>query len=403
MAIQKKDFTYKGKTSRGEKVTGIIKARNKREAQALLRQQDIVSATVQEKKKPSKFSLGKKISAMDVAAFSRQMATMQTAGIPLVQALNLIINGTEKPDMVKLIKSIKESVEGGTTLAYSLMKHPQYFDELYCNLVLSGEQSGTLDKMLARIATYKEKTESLKRKIKKAMYYPIAVLVIATVVTVLLLVKVVPTFKDLFEGFGAELPAFTLLVLKISDTLQQYGGWCFIGVVATTWIFIKSYKKNVKFKNKVQEKILKLPIFGNILHKAVIARFTRTLSTTFAAGVPLTDALVSVAKASNNIVYFRAIMQIKDNVSAGKPMYQAMATSGLFPAMVNQMVSIGEETGNLEEMLDKVANIYEEEVNLAVDGLTTLLEPLIMVILGVVVGGLVIAMYLPIFKLGSVI
>lgn len=403
MPAQKKEFTYKGKTSKGERVTGIIKARNKREAQALLRQQDILSAVVQEKKKPSRFSFKNKITAMDIAAFSRQMATMQTAGIPLVQALNLIINGTEKPSMTQLIRKIKESVEGGSTLAVSLSKHPDYFDELYCNLVLSGEQSGTLDKMLARIATYKEKTESLKRKIKKALYYPIAVLAIAAIVTVLLLVKVVPTFKELFDGFGAELPAFTMFVLKISDSLQEYGGWIFIGLAAILYLFMKSYKKNKKFRDSMQEKVLKLPIVGNILHKAVIARFTRTLATTFAAGVPLTEALISVAKASNNIVYFRAIMQIKDNVSAGKPMYQAMATSGLFPAMVNQMVSIGEETGNLEEMLDKIANIYEEEVNLAVDGLTSLLEPLIMLILGVIVGGLVVAMYLPIFKLGSVI
>jgi type IV pilus assembly protein PilC len=401
---QPKTFIYEARAAKGQTIAGEISADSIAIARTLLRKQNLTKIKLKIKRKA--LLSGRTMTALgpgDVALFSRQMATMQTAGIPLVQALAVIIEGSEKVGVAKIIRQIKDDVEGGSAFSEALRKQPKSFDELFCNLAESGEQAGKLDVMLSRIATYKEKTESLKRKIKKAMYYPAAVLVIAAVVTVILLVKVVPTFKDLFEGFGAELPAFTLFVLAISEALQEQGLKILIGFVTIGYLCIHAYKTKANFRFAIQRLTLKIPVFGKILRTAVISRFARTLSTTFAAGVPLPNALVSVAKASGNIVFFQAIMQIKDNVSAGQQMQAAMQRSGIFPNMVVQMVGIGEESGTLEEMLEKVANIYEEEVDAAVDGLTTLLEPMIMVILGVIVGGLVIAMYLPIFKLGSVI
>jgi type IV pilus assembly protein PilC len=350
----------------------------------------------------AKFFARKKVKARDITIFTRQLATMQTAGIPLVQGLRVIIESSEKPSMSKLINKLKDEVESGGSLSECLRLHPQEFDELYCNLVTAGENSGNLDVMLQRIATYREKTETLKGKLKKAMYYPVAVLAVAFIVTAILLVKVVPTFRTMFEGFGAKLPAFTLFVLNVSDAIRANGVKVVFTICISAWFINRMYRNQPNFRNFIQRLLLKLPIFGSILQKAAVARFARTLSTTFAAGVPLPDALLLVAKSSGNIKYHNAIIKIRDEVSVGKRINVAMQATNVFPHMVVQMVAIGEETGSLDSMLQKVAAIYEEEVDLAVDGLATLLEPIIMVILGVIVGGLVIAMYLPIFKLGSV-
>lgn len=398
----KKEFQYEGRGPKGQKIAGVIAADTAPMAKALLRKQGITNVKLKAKK-ATKAKAVKGVNPMDIAIFARQMATMQQAGIPLVQAFSVVIEGTDKESLAKLVSQVKESVESGMSFSEALRGHPKDFDELFCNLIEAGEQSGTLEQMLDRIAVYKEKTESLKRKLKKAMYYPVTVLFIALIVTLILLIKVVPTFKELFEGFGAELPGFTMFVLGISELVQEYGLQVLLAFAGLGWLCWYAYKTRKNVRHGVERTILKLPIFGPIFTKATIARFARTLSTTFAAGVPLTDALVSVAKASGNIVYYNAIIQIKDNVSAGQQMQAAMARSGIFPNMVIQMVGIGEESGTLEQMLGKVASIFEEEVDTAVDGLSTLLEPLIMLILGVLVGGLVIAMYLPIFKLGSVI
>lgn len=399
-----KVFVYTGKYQDGSKAQGEISAENQTIAAAMLRRQDIKVSKLKQKSK-SLINLGKKtkVAAEDIAMFMRQMATMAAAGVPLVQGLQVIIDGSEHEGLSKLIKKVKEDVEGGNSFSQALKKHPLLFDDLLCNLVESGEQSGSLDTMLDRIATYKEKLEALKRKIKKAMVYPAAVVVIASVVTVILLIKVVPTFKDMFGSFGAELPGFTLFVLKISDALQEHGGKVLGIVVMAVIALVQSYRRNINVRHAFERYIIRFPILGPILRKAIVARFARTLSTTFAAGVPLTDALTSVAKASGNVVYYNAIIQIRDDVATGQHMRAAILKTQLFPHMLIQMVGIGEESGTLDDMLAKVATIVEDEVDTAVDGLTTLLEPLIMVILGVVVGGLVVAMYLPIFKLGSVL
>lgn len=394
-----KIFLYEAK-SKGNTVNGEIIAPNASMAKTLLRKQGIEVINI--KAKGTSGSSGGSITAADIAMFSRQMATMQGSGISLVQALGVVIDGADKVSYREMVKGLKEEVESGKSFSSALKKYPLIFDDLFCSLTAAGEQAGALDTMLARIAIYKEKTETLKAKIKKAMYYPIAVLVVAFIVSAVLLVKVVPTFKKLFDGFGSKLPDFTLMVLALSDFVQKHGFMIAGTIVAIVVLGMRSYKRNVLFRNSMQRLFLKVPIIGDILHKASIARFARTLSTTFAAGVPLNEALDTVSKASGNIVYQDAIVMIKDSISAGQNLQFAMQRSGVFPIMVVQMVAIGEESGSLEQMLDKVATIYEEDVNLKVDGLTSLLEPLIMVILGVVVGSLVIAMYLPIFKMGSV-
>jgi len=399
------NFKYTARGPKNKAVKGEILAENKTSAQSALRKQGLRNIKLSLVKPPgflTKFLSRKKIKSIDITVFTRQMATMQTAGIPLVQALKVVIDSSTKPTVIQLISRVKDEVESGGSFSECLRYHPQEFDELFCNLVEAGESSGNLDIMLQRIATYREKSESLKRKLKKAMYYPVAVLFVAFIVTTILLVKVVPTFKQMFEGFGAKLPAYTQFVLNISDAVQHNGLKClgFIGI--SFWACRKLYATNPKFKNFIQRSSLKVPIFGVILQKAAVARFARTLATTFSAGVPLPESLTLVAKSSGNIVYYNAIMHIRDGVSVGQRINASMAESKVFPAMVVQMVAIGEETGSLDAMLVKVATIYEEEVDLAVDSMSTLLEPLIMLFLGVVVGGLVIAMYLPIFKLGSV-
>jgi len=399
------NFTYVAKNEKHKKVKGDIAAENKTSAQIALRKQGFSEIKVTLAKEAGflkKFATKKRVKASEITVFTRQLATMQNAGIPLVQGLKVVIDSAAKPQIKRLITILKGEIESGSSLSECLRNHPQEFDELYCNLISAGEDSGSLDLMLQRIATYREKTETLKNKLKKAMYYPAAVMTVALLVTTVLLVKVVPTFKTMFEGFGAQLPAFTLFVLNMSDAIRANGMKTIATIVITFWVSKRLYKTNKTFSNIVQRLMLRLPIFGKLFHKAAVARFARTLATTFAAGVPLPDALVLVARASGNVVYKNAILKIKEGVTVGRRINYSMQDTKLFPNMVVQMVAIGEETGALEAMLQKVATIYEEEVDLAVDGLSTLLEPIIMLVLGVIVGGLVIAMYLPIFKMGSV-
>lgn len=402
----KYNFSYTARDLRNRKVKGEILAESITVAQSELRKQGLLNIKLQLMREPSfivKFFSRSKIKSRDITIFTRQLATLQTAGIPLVNGLKVIIESSEKPAVAKLIARLKNELESGGSLSECLRLHPNEFDELFCNLVAAGESSGNVDVMLQRIAMYREKTESIKRKIIKAMYYPIAVLSVATIVTAILLIKVVPTFKSMFEGFGSHLPAFTMFVLNLSNNVQHNGLKFLVTFGVLIWIFNRLYRSQATFRNAIQRMTLRLPIFGKILQKAAVARFARTLSTTFAAGVPLPDALLLVARSSGNIKYYNAIMEIRDGVSMGKRINTSMQQTKVFPHMVIQMVAIGEETGSLDAMLQKVANIYEEEVDLAVDGMSTLMEPIIMIVLGVIVGGLVIAMYLPIFKLGSVI
>lgn len=395
-------YAYKGVNRRGNKIDGEIKGTSIAEVKALLRQQGITPSGVKKKPK-SLFGDGKKITALDIAIVTRQIATMLGAGVPLVQSIDLIANGSDNKSLRTLMQKISVKVQAGLPLSETLREHPKYFDELYCDLVKSGEASGSLDQIFDRLAIYKEKAEALKSKIKKAMFYPVAVLIIAAIVTSILLMFVVPQFAEIFAGFGAELPAFTMLVLNMSEIMQAYW-WVVLGIIIATFYLVKkTYAANLKFRTMMDGLIIKLPVIGNILNKAAVARYARTLSTTFAAGVPLIEALESAAGASGNEVYKNAILFIREEVSSGNQMYLAMKQTEQFPEMVISMVSIGEETGALDSMLAKVANIYEQEVDDAVDGLTALLEPLIMAVLGVVIGGLIVAMYLPIFQMGDVV
>ena len=396
-------FVWTGLDKSGRKNQGEIVAASQALAKAQLRKQGISAKTVKRKAKPL-FSFGsKKIKSSDIALFTRQMATMMKAGVPLVQSFDIVAEGLENKGMQDLVTGIKTDVAAGGGLAASLAKHPKYFDDLFCSLVSSGENSGTLEVMLDRVATYKEKTEALRAKIKKAMTYPIAVIVVAIVVTGILLVKVVPTFAETFQGFGADLPGFTLFVLRISEFMQAWWFILLFGVILAGWSYSQAMLRSKQLRDRVDALSLKLPIIGSIVHDSVVARFSRTLSTTFAAGVPLVEALESTAGAAGNSVYSAAIYQIRDDVTAGTSLYQSIRSTGLFPTMLLQMTSIGEESGSLDEMLGKVADQYETLVDDAVDNLSSLMEPLIMSILGILIGGLMIAMYLPIFMLGSVI
>lgn len=396
------DFVYDGTNKRGERVKGETTHRNIELAKAQLRKQGISVKTIKKKSKPL-LQTKKAIKALDIAIFVRQLATMMKAGVPLTQSFEIVADSLENPSMKELVLQIKADIEGGNNFEGALRKHPRYFDDLFCSLVGAGEQSGALETMLERVATYKEKSEMLKAKIKKAMKYPIAVIVVAFIVTAILLIKVVPVFADLFHSFGAELPAFTQMVVNMSEWMKKYW-WILLFSIAGAVIGFSEAKKSSKaFRDFLDRLSLKVPIFGNITYQAIIARYARTLSTTFAAGVPLIDALDSTAGATNNVVYYNATQKIKNDVATGQQLQFAMRSTNLFPSMAIQMVGIGEEAGSLEEMLDKVATYYENEVDNAVDGLTSLMEPMIMAFLGVVIGGLVIAMYLPIFKMGSVI
>jgi type IV pilus assembly protein PilC len=349
------------------------------------------------------FRRGGKVTNEDIAIFSRQLATMMSAGIPMVQAFEIIGNGHEKPAMQKLVLDIKANIEGGSTLHESLAKFPLYFDDLFVNLVEAGEQAGALETLLDKIATYKEKTEALKKKIKKALFYPAAVLVIAVVVSIILLIFVIPQFEELFKGFGADLPAFTQMVVNLSRFVQHQGWWMGLIIIGAFYAFFYFYKRSRNMQRGIDRIMLKFPIIGPILQKSAIARFSRTLSTMFAAGVPLVEAMQSVAGATGNIVYEEATLRMKDEVATGQRLQRAMENVGLFPNMVIQMIAVGEESGSLDTMSAKVAEFYEAEVDNAVDSMSSLLEPMIMAILGVLVGGMVIAMYLPIFKLGQVV
>jgi type IV pilus assembly protein PilC len=396
-------FTWQGMDKKGKKVKGNGLAVDEASMRSELRRQGI---TVQKVSKQINFlnrSKGGKITPEDIAIFSRQLATMMAAGIPMVQSFEIVGNGNDKPAMQKLILDIKADVEGGSSLHESLSKHPLYFDDLFTNLVEAGEQAGALENLLDKIATYKEKSEALKKKVKKALFYPAAVLVVAVVVTVILLIFVIPQFEKLFEGFGAELPAFTQMVINASRFLQNDG--VFVGMVVAGGIYAFMYfkKRSKKMREVLDRMALKMPVIGPILTKSAIARYARTLSTMFAAGVPLVEALESVAGATGNIVYEDAVMKMREEVATGVRLQQAMQNTGVFPNMVIQMIAVGEESGSLDEMSGKVATFYEADVDNAVDSMSSLLEPLIMAILGVLVGGLVIAMYLPIFKLGSVV
>jgi type IV pilus assembly protein PilC len=387
-AIRTSVFSWEGTDRKGSKVKGELSGASPALVKAQLRKQGINPQKVR-KKSVSLFGAGKKIKPMDIALFTRQMATMMKAGVPLLQSFDIIGEGFDNPNMRKLVDDLKQEVAAGNSFATALRKKPQYFDDLYCNLVDSGEQSGSLETLLDRVATYKEKTEALKAKIKKAMNYPIAVVLVAIIVSAILLIKVVPQFQDVFANFGAELPAFTLMVIGLSEALQA---WWHVVLL-----------KSERFRNGFDRFLLKIPVVGDILYKSAVARFARTLATTFAAGVPLVDALDSVAGATGNVVFRNATMKVKADVSSGMQLNFSMRTTGTFPSMAIQMTAIGEESGSLDEMLAKVATFYEDEVDNMVDGLTALMEPMIMAVLGVLVGGLIIAMYLPIFQLGAVV
>lgn len=394
-------YLYKGRSRDGRTVEGEMAAATAALAKAQLRKQGILPRTV--RKKPKPLFGKKKIKPAHIATFTRQLATMTRAGVPLVQAFEIVAEGEENPTMKELIEQIHGDVSSGTGFAASLRAHPRYFDDLFCSLIDAGEQSGTLETMLARVANYKEKTEALKRKIKKAMTYPSAVIAVAIVVTGVLLVKVVPVFAETYEAFGGSLPAFTQLIMSISEFAQKW--WLMIigAAVAAGFAFTQARRRSPRFSALVDKIALKLPIVGSIFHDAVIARFSRTLSTTFAAGVPLIEALESVAGAAGNAVYSKAVLQVRDDVATGITLNTSMRNTGVFPVMLLQLTAIGEESGSLDEMLGRAADHYEEAVDNAVDNLTTLLEPMIMAVLGVLVGGLLIGMYLPIFNLGNVL
>lgn len=403
MAKAATTFTWQGKDRNGNSRKGELSATSLAEAKNLLRRQGISANRVKKLSTPLFSGKGKKITPADISVISRQIATMLNAGVTLIQSLEMIAQGHGKESVRKLLGEITEEVKSGNPLSGALRKHPDYFDDLYCDLVYTGEQSGALETIYDRIATYKEKAEALKSKIRKAMFYPIAVVVVAFIVTTILLIFVVPQFEEIFSSFGAELPAFTLFVLALSDFMQSYGLYLAAGAGVGGYLFMRAYKKSPKLRDSIDKQILKTPVVGEILKKASIARFTRTLSTTFAAGVPLIGALESAAGASGNAVYRDAIMFIRKEVAGGMPMHSAMRATNVFPDMVTQMIAIGEESGAVDEMLNKIATIYEAEVDDMVDGLTSLLEPIIMAVLGVVIGGLIIAMYLPIFEMGNVV
>jgi type IV pilus assembly protein PilC len=394
-------FNWVGKDKKGNRLKGRSLAASEQALRADLRRQGVVPVKIS--KQSALFKSGGKVRPEDIAIFSRQLATMLTAGIPLVQSFEIIGNGHDKPAMQKLVLNIKADIEGGTSLHEALGKHPLYFDDLYVNLVEAGEQAGALESLLDKIATYKEKTEALKKKIKKALFYPAAVLVVAVIVTLILLIFVIPQFESLFKGFGADLPAFTQMVIGMSQFVQNQGWWLAIVSGGAIYGFLEAKKRSRAMREAIDRISLKLPVVGPILTKAAIARYARTLSTMFSAGVPLVEALDSVAGATGNIIYEQAVLRMKDEVSTGQRLQRAMENTGLFPNMVVQMIAVGEESGSLDEMAGKVATFYEQDVDNAVDSMSSLLEPLIMAILGVLVGGLVIAMYLPIFKLGAVI
>ncbi|RKZ34525.1 MAG: type II secretion system F family protein [Gammaproteobacteria bacterium] len=402
-AIKTDMFTYEGRDKSGKPVKGEMSGTSDALIKATLRRQGINPTKVKKKPKPLFGGGGKKIESKDIAIFSRQMSTMMDAGVPLVQSFEIVGRGHENPNMQELILTIKGDVEAGNTLADALAKHPLQFDELFVNLVRAGEAAGILEDLLNKIATYKEKTENIKNKIKAALFYPIAVIVMAFVVTAVLMIFVIPQFSAMFADFGADLPAMTVMVVNASNFFVAYWYLIFGSVFGAIYAFKTAKQRSQAFRHVLERMSLKMPIIGDILVKATIARFARTLSTMFAAGVPLVEAMDSVAGAAGNIVYSTAIYKMRDEIATGQQLQLSMRESGLFPNMVVQMVAIGEESGSIDSMLAKVADFYEEEVDDAVGAMSSLMEPLIMAVLGVLIGGMVIAMYLPIFKMGQVV
>jgi type IV pilus assembly protein PilC len=400
-STQQYPFVWEGTDKRGKRIKGKMLAVSEAAVKADLRRQGVVARSV--RKEIQLFKSAKKITTEDIALFARQLATMLQAGIPMVQCFDIIGNGHEKPSMQKLVLAIKADIESGTSLHEALAKHPLYFDDLFVNLVEAGEQAGALETLLDKIATYKEKTEALKKKIKKALFYPTAVLGVAVIVTAILLIFVIPQFESLFQSFGADLPAFTQMVINLSKFVQTKGWMIALVGGGAGFAFFYFKKRSRAMRRFLDRLLLKMPIIGPIMVKAAIARYARTLSTMFAAGVPLVEALTSVAGATGNIVYEEATLKIRDEVATGQRLQRSMESTSLFPNMVIQMIAVGEESGSLDAMAAKVADFYEADVDAAVDSMSSLIEPLIMAILGILVGGLVIAMYLPIFKLGAVV
>ena len=400
-AVKQSNFFWEGTDKKGSRIKGKSMASSESAVKADLRRQGIMPIRIRKENFLSAMGRGKRIKSADIAFFSRQLSTMMTAGVPLVQAIDIIGRGHTNPRMRDMVLGIKANVESGNTLADSLAKQPLYFDALFVNLIRAGEQSGALETLLDRIATYKEKTEAIKKKIKKAMFYPVAVLVVATIVTAILLIFVIPEFQSLFSSAGAALPAFTQMVVNLSIAVRRRGWLYLILIVGAIVGIIQARKRSERFHELMDRMLLKIPVIGMVLNKAAIARFARTLSTMFAAGVNLVEALGSVAGATGNIIYEKATLKMRDQVSTGQQLNLAMSQSGIFPHVVVQMIAIGEEAGSIDTMAAKVADFYEEEVDNAVDSMSSLMEPFIMVILGVLVGGLVVAMYLPIFNLGN--
>ncbi|SUI82189.1 Cholera toxin secretion protein epsF [Shewanella putrefaciens] len=395
-------FEWKGTNRDGKKTGGELKGATVAEVKSQLKSQGVNPKVVRKKASPF-FARNPDIKPMDIAMATRQIATMLAAGVPLVTTIEILGRGHEKLKMRDLLGTILSEIQSGIPLSDALRPHRRYFDDLYVDLVAAGEHSGSLDAVFDRIATYREKAEQLKSKIKKAMFYPAAVVVVAILVTTLLLLFVVPQFEDIFKGFGAELPAFTQMIIGISRWLQSSWYLFFIAITVGIWLFVRAHRNSQMVRDRVDEFVLKIPVIGEILHKAAMARFSRTLATTFAAGVPLIDGMESAAGASGNAVYRKALLKVRQEVMAGMQMNVAMRTTGLFPDMLIQMVMIGEESGSLDNMLNKVANIYEMQVDDAVDGLSSLIEPIMMVVIGTLVGGLIVGMYLPIFQMGNVV
>lgn len=396
-------YIWEGADRSGKRIKGEMSGTNDALIKAVLRRQGINPLKVKKKPKPLFGSGKKKITSKDICVFSRQLATMMSSGVPLVQSFEIVGRGHQNPSMQELLLTIKSDVEAGNSLGDALAKHPRYFDDLYVNLIRAGEAGGILEALLDKIATYKEKTEAIKGKIKKALFYPGAVIVVAFIITAILMIFVIPQFAELFQGFGADLPALTQLVINLSDAFVNYWYYIFGGIGAAVYGFIFAKKRSPGLRRLLDRLSLKIPVVGDILVKATIARFARTLGTMFAAGVPLVEAMNSVAGAAGNSVYQDAIYTIRDEIATGTQLQVAMRQSGLFPNMVVQMVAIGEESGSIDSMLAKVAEFYEQEVDNAVDAMSSLMEPMIMVVLGTLIGGLVVAMYLPIFKMGSVV
>lgn len=399
-ANTEKNYLWEGKDKQGKIIKGELRANGENIVNATLRRQGITVTKV--KVKSTKLAKGK-ITDKDVTLFTRQLATMMKSGVPLLQAFDIVSKGHSNLAVARLLGDIKSDIETGSSMSAAFRKHPLYFDDLFCNLIGAGEQAGILDTLLDRLATYKEKTLAIKSKIKSALFYPVAIIVVAFIITAVIMIWVIPAFKTLFEGFGADLPAPTLMIMGMSDFFVSYWWAIFGSIGGGIWFFMYTWKRSEAMQSTMDRLLLKLPIFGEVIRKATIARFSRTLATMFTAGVPLVEALDSVAGASGNRVYYDATKKIQGEISTGTSLTSAMQAAEVFPNMVIQMTAIGEESGALDSMLSKVADFYEAEVDDAVEALSSLMEPIIMVVLGVLIGGLVIAMYLPIFKMGSVV